>query len=756
MAKETGRAMGTGGSGGIFGRKAELVADITSAFKELNRELEKTKKLSEDISNNLKGIKPGGGSNLLGNSFGTSTGTKTAEENEGTGETGGGGSKVLRFLGFLGKAGLAGMQGIPSVQQAFEQDLLRSRFGFYGGTGANAAQMRMARMGTTTDPLDAARASMTGASMGLLPGLSNFRDIERSAAGISNLMPGVGLQGGMQATASLNQARNVNMLRMIGVNVRDANGLMRGVEDITNDLWDLLKSQSRGPISKRDIAFSLQPGMSLDSMLNQYFGNDPILRQSIISALMLKASGGGSFTDKQNLVAEGATTSAVLSSSERNQASLNAIQAVAPSTLKGFEKANELLAAASNKVADIARDAGIMGDMFRKALEGKGFLDTLGSSGNGAGPALLGLGASAIGGYLGGRFGRFFGGSGGAAGAAKTGARGLARFIPGLGLVMSAAGGFFDGRGEDAEMSKGGILASMLAGGATGAAMGAPVAGVGAIPGALLGALVGGMTYTGGFTLGKKTSGQGGSDTDSVTPTLGNVMPFSGNHPITSPFGKVRHLTFANGQKSPSYGKPHGGIDYGTPEGTPLFAVTDGVIEPTGYDAPGFGNYVKIRTSDGEELYYGHMSQKLLSGGTRVKAGDLIGYSGNSGNSTGPHLHFEVRKNGAKLDPSMFLAGAGSASLNDGAMPAASSGLTVSSNLSGLIFNSGTGGPGLNPAPEFGSMNTAQNNAQVVNYGGVTINFNMPDKSATDVKAIANEVKRVLSHDNIREKAVNR
>ena len=232
MAKDTGRAMGTGGGGGIFGRKTELVADLTSAFKELNKELEKTKQLSDDIAKNLKGARPGGSGNLLGSSFGASTGTKDPLENDGSQGGGGGlGSTILgglKNLGiFAGKAGLIGLQGLPTVQQTFEQDLLRARFGFYGGGNANAAQMRMARMGTTTDPLDAARASMTGASMGLLPGLSNFNTIAQSAAAISNLMPGVGLQGGMQATAALNQGRNVNLLRMIGVNVRDASGMMR-------------------------------------------------------------------------------------------------------------------------------------------------------------------------------------------------------------------------------------------------------------------------------------------------------------------------------------------------------------------------------------------------------------------------------------------------------------------------------------------------------------------------------------------------
>jgi hypothetical protein len=250
--KNTSSAMGVGG-GGIFSRKTELVADLTTAFKTLNAELEKTKRLSEEISKNLKNARPGsgGGSNLLGSSFSNSTGTKDTDTSNGTGNGGGGGpSTASRVMGFLGrnalKLGAIGLQSLPTVEQSFEQDLLRSRFGFYGGKNANATQLSMARQGTTTDPMDAARASMTGASMGLMPGLKNFNSIASSAAAISNLMPGVGLQGGMQAMGALNQGKNVNMLKMIGVNVRGADGMMRQFQDIAKDLWKVLNTQKSG------------------------------------------------------------------------------------------------------------------------------------------------------------------------------------------------------------------------------------------------------------------------------------------------------------------------------------------------------------------------------------------------------------------------------------------------------------------------------------------------------------------------------
>jgi|LauGreDrversion4_2_1035121.scaffolds.fasta_scaffold01354_4 murein DD-endopeptidase MepM/ murein hydrolase activator NlpD len=759
--KDTGSAMGVGGGGGIFSRKTELVADLTTAFKTLNAELEKTKRLSEEISKNLKGARPGsgGGSNLLGSSFGPSTGTQDA--NTTTDNSGGGGpSTASRVMGFLGrnalKLGAIGIQSLPTVEQAFEQDLLRSRFGFYGGRNANATQMNMARQGTTTDPMDAARASMTGASMGLMPGLKNFSSVAQSAAGISNLMPGVGLQGGMQAMGALNQGKNVNMLKMIGVNVRDAQGMMRGFDDIAKDLWKTLNSQKTGSkkISKEDISYSLQPGNALDSMMNQYFGNDPILRQSVISKLMdLAGTGGqGSSLDKTRLEKAGATTGAVTSMSDRNAASLNATQAVAPSVLKGFEKANEHLAAASNKLAEVARSAGILGEALRKALELKGYTDTVASSGNGAGGMLTSLLAGGAGAFAGKAFSgmkNFFGKGGKGAGATN--------FFKGLGSkAMKFGGRALSGAAVYGSMewlqkqlnradvpdwlrTAGNVAFDTGQGALTGLAVGknpfAALAGAGA-----------GFAGSLANPYGEEGDGSDGADPSRVNPLDGGLV-------VTSPFGVTRHITFSDGSKSPTYGKAHGGVDLRAAEGTNVFAVSDGTVEGTPYDGGGFGNYIKTLNPDGTEHFYGHLDKKLVPAGKAVKAGELIGQSGKSGGGPGmgPHLHFEVRKGGNKLDPMQYLANAADAGNN--AVPPAKSSLTIKKGAGDLILQP-MGGEGHVSPVGFGRGATHQDTAQTINYGGVTINFHMPEKSANDVKLIAAEVKRVLSDSSIREKAM--
>jgi murein DD-endopeptidase MepM/ murein hydrolase activator NlpD len=92
----------------------------------------------------------------------------------------------------------------------------------------------------------------------------------------------------------------------------------------------------------------------------------------------------------------------------------------------------------------------------------------------------------------------------------------------------------------------------------------------------------------------------------------------------------------------------YNGVDYGMPVGSPLYAAADGkviIAKSSGYNG-GYGNYIVIQHSNGTQTVYGHMYTLKVSVGQSVVQNELIGYSGNSGKSTGPHLHFEIR--GAK------------------------------------------------------------------------------------------------------------
>ncbi|MFN4298860.1 MAG: M23 family metallopeptidase [Thermaurantimonas sp.] len=98
--------------------------------------------------------------------------------------------------------------------------------------------------------------------------------------------------------------------------------------------------------------------------------------------------------------------------------------------------------------------------------------------------------------------------------------------------------------------------------------------------------------------------------------------------------------------------KMHTGIDFTAPVGTPIYATGDGVvIQDNGIGGSGYGLYVIISHGFGYHTLYAHMSKAIVKPGQKVKRGDIIGYVGNTGSSTGPHLHYEVIKNGIKVDP---------------------------------------------------------------------------------------------------------
>jgi murein DD-endopeptidase MepM/ murein hydrolase activator NlpD len=94
----------------------------------------------------------------------------------------------------------------------------------------------------------------------------------------------------------------------------------------------------------------------------------------------------------------------------------------------------------------------------------------------------------------------------------------------------------------------------------------------------------------------------------------------------------------------------HPGIDIAVPAGTPVRAAGGGVVEAAGTDLA-YGLFVLLRHSSGYETMYGHASRLLVREGDSVQAGQVIALSGNSGRSTAPHLHFEIRREGKSLDP---------------------------------------------------------------------------------------------------------
>ena len=122
------------------------------------------------------------------------------------------------------------------------------------------------------------------------------------------------------------------------------------------------------------------------------------------------------------------------------------------------------------------------------------------------------------------------------------------------------------------------------------------------------------------------------------------AMPVTDNFRYTSGFGR-------------RWGRMHEGIDMGGPVGTPIHVTGDGVVTFAGRSGA-YGNLIKIRHELGTETRYAHLSRIHVKVGDRVSQGDRIGDMGNTGRSTGPHLHYEVRMNGRAVDPMSFIKAA--------------------------------------------------------------------------------------------------
>jgi len=122
------------------------------------------------------------------------------------------------------------------------------------------------------------------------------------------------------------------------------------------------------------------------------------------------------------------------------------------------------------------------------------------------------------------------------------------------------------------------------------------------------------------------------------------VLPVEG-YTLTARFGNSGGLWAAD----------HTGLDFAAAEGMPIHAIADGVVTEVLYDGS-YGNKTVIRLEDGTELWFCHQSSQSVSVGDHVSAGDVIGAVGSTGNSTGPHLHLEVRVNGEPTDPELALA----------------------------------------------------------------------------------------------------
>jgi len=135
------------------------------------------------------------------------------------------------------------------------------------------------------------------------------------------------------------------------------------------------------------------------------------------------------------------------------------------------------------------------------------------------------------------------------------------------------------------------------------------------------------------------------------TSNLVLTSPVPAGATVTQTFAEHEKRRRQNGWKC-----YNGGVDWAVPTGTPIKAAAVGTITKAGYDGTGYGVHVRIQHGSDYLTLYGHLASFCVRIGQHVEAGEVIGHSDNTGNSTGPHLHFELRKNNVPVDPEPLLA----------------------------------------------------------------------------------------------------
>jgi len=176
-----------------------------------------------------------------------------------------------------------------------------------------------------------------------------------------------------------------------------------------------------------------------------------------------------------------------------------------------------------------------------------------------------------------------------------------------------------------------------------------------------------------------------------INTGLPNGSPMAdGSYTLTSKYGYRTHPI--EGTR-----KMHKGIDMAAPTGTPVYSPYEGKVVYAG-NASGYGNYVKIQHADGTETRYGHLNSINVSAGDTIKPGQKIGGVGSTGDSTGPHLHYEIRKNGKSINPLPYVQG---------------------KTLSTSTSDSAQGGPG-DPCPISGKVSPSSNYSRTKTAVGIS------------------------------------
>ena len=306
--------------------------------------------------------------------------------------------------------------GLGGIYSAGAQGNLVSRYEYVRRSAED-----MAKGGAPNDKMDAFNALAAAQSYGINgPNFMQRAGTNDQFAGsvmsgisnVSNLTPGMGLEGTTRAYGGMQRGRSVNMLRGVGIKIRDESGNMKPMDVIIDDLWtkicrDVMKD-GKGKPTEQEMLIGFQPGNSMDSMVQNLFGDDPLVYTAIKNGLIYKAKTGGASINRDGANDAGMTTNAVQT---RQQSMALGTQGLGQSANAGsfsFTGAQGGLNFLAQGALEIDDKMGALGPL--KALNSlAALMQTLGGAGGGIGNsvmgflmAMLGLKGKAAGGEVGG------------------------------------------------------------------------------------------------------------------------------------------------------------------------------------------------------------------------------------------------------------------------------------------------------------------------------------------------------------------
>jgi murein DD-endopeptidase MepM/ murein hydrolase activator NlpD len=638
-----------------FREAKKLVDQIADAWSE-------TMKDTEDSVRKMSSDKPGAGRLGLGSftraekvgmgvalaGFGASTYMRAAPNTM---------AAVTQRMGADTYAGLSGMSSRQAIMQANRQ---------VGGGATSAMGPTMAAMNLTYQGGYTASSLSSKNIMSQIGGMS-------AMSGMSNEM----------AAASVAGMNGMSFLRA-GVQIRDREGNLKPPNQIINDVYSFLYRGQK--ITKDQAALVLNPGSKGYATIQQITGGDPQLMQMIQSGIIARASAGSDKKFSSAMTSKDPNTmldvlgvdksSPIRSNFRFNSSENRKLESTEQGLVGGYNVSLRTTAALNDAYSVMADTLGPVNDGLMTL---KGILQTLPNAGNMGGViasftgALAGAASTLLqfallsrllgGAGAAGLLGKAGGAAAVATGAAKMGGKFLKGGVLAAGATV-AGDAIKSGSTKGSARSRAGNAAKYagMAAGAT--AMFNAIPGLGQIGfgittslGALYGAATGGPHDHGNL-------GVGGPNEGPSTPTP-FASPVPKATPITSPFGP------RDNSQNPQISSNHKGIDFGTPSGTALTAITDGVISTIGNEAKGYGQWIEVKHEDGTASRYAHLSQINVSRGQKVVPGQVVGRSGGkkgqagAGNSTGAHLHFEIlNEKGVKVNPAAYLSGAPASPIN--------------------------------------------------------------------------------------------